>query len=224
MTKPTSAAGPPAADPYPGRKALGRWSARPDRGTLQRERLESRAKGTDATVQLLRCFPSWTRALEQLTIRTLERLAANGPVDPNDPDGWRNRDAQAQAVLRRHGQGKVNATRLTSAAITALIDGQAEADRDAGLDWGRVTVPASLLDERLGRAHQRLPIVLEDPQVWAYALDQRRALAGRLGVDERRADDLSRWLLAHPRRVRPGGSALLADRLGLLAGARRRTA
>jgi hypothetical protein len=32
----------------------------------------------------------------------------------------------------------------------------------------------------------------------AYPLDQRRALAGRLGFEERRADDLSRWVLAHP--------------------------
>ena len=34
--------------------------------------------------------------------------------------------------------------------------------------------------------------------MWAYPLDQRRALARRLGVAERRADDLSRWVLAHP--------------------------
>ena len=59
-------------------------------------------------------------------------------------------------------------------------------------------MPASLLDERLRRAHERLPIALEDPSVWAYAPDQRRALAGRLGFEERRADDLSRWVLAHP--------------------------
>ena len=154
MTNPTPAAGIPAADPYPrcGRPGGG-WSAPPDQRTLERERLETRARGTDATGQLLRCFPRWSRALEQLTSRALERLAANEPVDPNDPDVWRSRDAHAQAVLHRHGKGKLSATRLTSAAITALIDGQAAADRDAGLDWSTVTVPASALDEPLRRAH-----------------------------------------------------------------------
>ena len=107
MTNPTTAAGHPAADPYLRvREPLGGgWSAQPDQRTLERERLESRAKGTDATAQLLRCFPSWTRALEQLTFATLERLARNEPVDPNDPDAWRSRDAHAQAVLHRHGNG-----------------------------------------------------------------------------------------------------------------------
>ena len=146
----------------------------------------------------MRCFPRWTRALEQLTVRTLERLAANEPVDPNDPDAWRSRDAHAQAVLHRHGKGKLSATRLTSAAITALIDGQAAADRDAGLDWSTVTTPASTLDERLARAHATLPVDLDDPRVWAYQLDQRRALARPLGLDDHRADDLSRWVLANP--------------------------
>jgi Helicase conserved C-terminal domain len=199
MTNPTPAAGTPAADPYLRWETVGGWSAQTDQRTLERERLESRAKGTDATLQLLRCFPSWTRALEQLTLRTLERLAANEPVDPNDPDAWRNRDAHAhaQAVLHRHGKGKLSATRLTSAAITVLVDGQAAADRDAGLDWSAVTTPASTLDERLERAHATLPVDLDDPRVWAYQLDQRRVLARPLGLDDHLADDLSRWLLAN---------------------------
>ena len=198
MTNQTTAAGTPAADPYPPWQTLGRWSAQADQRTLERERLESRAKRTDATLQLLRCFPSWTRALEQLTLRALERLAANEPVDPNDPDAWRGRDAHAQAVLHRHGKGTLSATRLTSAAITALIDGQAAADRDAGLDWSTVTTPAGTLDERLARAHATLPVDLDDPRVWAYQLDQRRVLARPLGLDDHLADDLSRWLLANP--------------------------
>ena len=81
MTNATPAAGTPAADPYLRSETLGGWSAPPDQRTLERERLESQAKGTDATLQLLRCFPRWTRALEQMTFRTLERLAANEPVD-----------------------------------------------------------------------------------------------------------------------------------------------
>jgi hypothetical protein len=198
MTDATPAAGTPAADPYLRWETVGGSSARPDQRTLERERLESRAKGTHATLQLSRCFPGWTRALEQLTVRTLERLAANEPVDPNDPDAWRNRDAHAQAVLHRHRKGKLSATRLTSAAITALIDGQAAADRDAGLDWSTVTTPASVLDERLARAHATLPVDLDDPRVWAYQLDQRRVLARPLGLDDHLADDLLRWLLANP--------------------------
>ena len=154
---------------------------------------------TDATGQLLRCFPRWSRALEQLTSLALERLADNEPLDPNEPDVWRSRDAHAQAVLHRHGQGKVSATRLTSAAIAALIDGQALADRDAGLDWSTVDAfRRATSTSALRRAHTRLPITLEDPTVWAYHLDQRRALAGRLGLEDDRADDLSRWVLAHP--------------------------
>ena len=43
MTSPTTAAGTPAADPYRRWETLGSWS---DQRTLERERLESRAKGT----------------------------------------------------------------------------------------------------------------------------------------------------------------------------------
>ena len=197
MTNAIPAAGMPAATTYP-RSRAGGWAAPPDDRTLERERLETRARVTDAAGQLLRCFPRWSRALEQLTSLALGRLAGNEPLDPNDPDVWRSRDAHGQAVLHRHGQGTVSASRLTSAAIAALIDGQALADREAGLDWNRVTVPASALDERLRCAHARLPISLEDPRVWAYQLDQRRALAGPLGLEGDRVDDLSRWVLAHP--------------------------
>ena len=34
--------------------------------------------------------------------------------------------------------------------------------------------------------------------MWAHHVDQRRALAGPLGLGEDRADDLSRWVIAHP--------------------------
>ena len=197
MTNAIPAAGMPAATTHP-RSRAGGWAAPPDDRTLERERLETRARVTDAAGQLLRCFPRWTRALEQLTAPALGRLAGNEPLDPNDPEVWRSRDAHGQAVLHRHGEGTVSASRLTSAAIAALIDGQALADREAGLDWDRVTVPASALDERLRGAHARLPISLEDPRVWAYQLDQRRALAGPLELEGDRVDDLSRWVLGRP--------------------------
>ena len=223
MANAIPAAGIPAATTYPHWRATGGGgrAAPPDGRTLERERLETRARVTGATGQLLRCFPRWSRALEQLTSLALERLADNEPVDPNDRDVWRSRDAHAQAVLHRHGQGNVSATRLTSAAIAALIDGQALADRDAGLDWSTVTVPAGGLDEALRRAH-------------IEAADQPRGSDG-LGVSPRpaararppaRARGRSRGRpvavgARPPRPVRRRGPALLADRLGQLAVARR---
>jgi hypothetical protein len=180
--------------------------------TLERERLEHRAAQTAAAVQLRRCLPRWARMLEQLSSPALTRLAENQPIDPNDPDTWRNRDVRAEAVLRRHGLAWVNASRLTSAAVGALIEGQAQADRDAGLDWTKLTVAGGELDERLRRAHAQLPVNLEDPTVWAYRADQRRVLAGRLGLADEQADALSRWVLAHPDKFDP--SDLRSWRIG----------
>ena len=198
MTNATPAAGTPAADPYLRWETLGGWSAQPDQRTLERERLESRAKGTDATSQLLRCFPSWTRALEQLTSRTLERLAANEPVDPNDPDGWRNRDAHAQAVLHRHGKGKVSATRLTSAAITALIDGQARPT--ATPDSTGAPSPRRRARSTSGwRAPTpRCPSTSTIRACGRISSISGASLARPLGLDDHLADDLSRWVLANP--------------------------
>jgi len=164
----------------------------------ERARLIADARGTDAARQLQRCFPRWARAFEHLSQRALIRLRANEPVDVNDPDMWASREAHAQAVLRRHGLTTLNAGRLSMAAMKTLLHGQAAADREAGLNWSRVTTPASGLDERLRRAHARLPIDLSDPTVYAYINDQRRALAERLGLPAGTADDLSRWALSHP--------------------------
>ena len=224
MTNPTPAAGTPAAEPYLRWGTVGGWSAQPDQRTLERERLESRARGTDATLQLLRCFPSWTRALEQLTSATLERLAANEPVDPNDPDGWRSRDAHAQAVLHRHGKGKLSATRLTSAAITALIDGQAAADRDAGLDWSTVTDAS----ERARRAAGARPrhAARRPRRSAGVGVSARSAARARPTARARRPSGGRPVAVAarQPQPVRRRRPALLADRLGHLAVARRRAA
>jgi hypothetical protein len=180
------------------------WGAGAEASHLERERLIGQARDTDAARQLQRCFPSWAEARAHLSWHGLRRLADNRPVDPNDPDVWRSRDEHAQAVLRRHGLTGLSAGRLTMAAVTALIDGQARTDRDAGLDWTTVTVPAARLDERLRRAHARLPIALDDPAVYAHRDDQRRALADRLGIGRTQAGDLSRWVLAHPGAFDPG--------------------
>ena len=72
--------------------------------SVERERLIARARDTDVARQLQRCFPRWLNAFEHLAWPALVRLAANQPVDPNDPDAWQqSRDAHANAVLRRHG-------------------------------------------------------------------------------------------------------------------------
>ena len=181
-----------------GPRNLTGWARSLDTGRLERERLLAQARQTDATRQLERCFPRWSRALEQLAWRALVRLAANEPVDPNDPDMWATRDEQAVGVLRRHGLTNTKTGRLTLATVRSLIDGQAAADRDAGLDWSTVTTPANQLDQRLRRAHSRLPIDLADPTVYVHRDDQRLALAGGLGLAGGQADDLSRWALAHP--------------------------
>src|SRR4051794_22387945 len=69
------------------------------RADAERRVVAQRARETDAGRQLQRCFPRWSGALEQLRLTALHRLAANQPVDPNDPDAWRGPDEHGQAVL-----------------------------------------------------------------------------------------------------------------------------
>ena len=166
--------------------------------------LVDRAGDSDAARQLQRCAPHWQRLLEQLRVPLLNRLADNEPVDPNDPDiwcttdsAWNGEQAVAEVVLRRHGITNIKVNRLTADAVHTLVAGQVQADKAAGLDWTVVTTPASRLDERLRRAHSRLPVALDDPGAWRYPQDQRRGLAQRLQIPGQ-VDDLSRWLLAHP--------------------------
>ena len=207
MTDVTSAAAAmlAAASTFSGQHlTLPGWKPAERDGLVERERLIAQARDTDAARQLRRCFPRWTKALDHLAWRALARLAANEPVDPNDPDVWQSRDEQAHAVLRRHGLTTVKAGRLTMTAVSALVDGQTAADREAGLDWSRLTVPASRLDEPLRRAHARLPIDLADPGVYVHRDDQRRALAERLGLDRRQGRRPVAVGAGLPRRVRPG--------------------
>ncbi len=171
---------------------------------LERERLLESARESDAGRQFARCFARWPRALDHIRLAALRALAANRPVDPNDPDAWSSRDEHAQAILRRHGVTKLSAGRLTLAAIGELIAGQAQADRDAGLDWDTIAVPPACLDEPLRRAHSRLAISLDDPAIYAHRADQRHALSRTLGVSGEQADDLSRWVLTHPDQFNAG--------------------
>ena len=200
MTDLYDAAGvaPAAASTSSGRElSLPGWAGGLDSERSERDRLIAQARSSDAARQLQRCFPRWGRAFEHLSWRALVVLAKNEPVDPNDRDAWRTADEHARAVLRRHGI-TLNPRHLTLAAIQALTDGQARADTDAGLDWTRITAPASRLDEKLRRAHAKLPVDLSDPAVFGDVGAQRRALAARLGLPGGQADDLSRWVLAHP--------------------------
>jgi hypothetical protein len=168
------------------------------RAAADREPLTRQARETDAGRQLLRCFPRWRQALDHLRWAALVRLARDEPVDPNDPDAWASRDQHAHAILRRHGIAGVAPTRLTLQAVGRLIDAQATADREAGLDWTRITTPARALDPALRRAHARLGIDLDDPAVWTRREDQRAALTRRLGLSDEQTDDLSRWALEQP--------------------------
>ena len=199
------AAGPPAATTTSAGAPLalpGTWAFTTAEGR-ERDPLLGPAGETDAGRQFARCFARWPRVLEHVRLVALRALAVNRPVDPNDPDVWRSRDEHAQAILRRHGLTQLSAGRLTLAAINELIAGQARADRDAGLDWSTVTVPPAWLDERLRRAHATLPISLDEPAAYAHRADQRHALSRTLGVSGEQADDLSRWVLAHPDEFQP---------------------
>jgi len=178
------------------------WGGGLDGERVERDRLIGQARDTDAARQLQRCFPRWATAFEHLSWRALVELAKNEPVDPNDRDAWRTADEHARAALRRHSI-TLNPRHLTLAAIQALIDGQSRRDTDVGLDWTRITAPASHLDERLRQAHATLPVDLSDPAVFGDVGAQRRALATRLGLPTGQADDLSRWVLAHPDQFDP---------------------
>jgi hypothetical protein len=106
------------------------------------------------------------------------RAGSGGPAPPR-PD---------------HGQGK-----------PANADGGQPADRRPSRlrprRRGRLEHPDSP-GKPVGRAAApgaRAPAIdLSDPTVYIHRDDQRRALAGRLGLAADKADDLSRWALAYP--------------------------
>ncbi len=152
---------------------------------------------TDAGRQLARCFGALGAPVELLRPQTLARLADNRPVDPNDTDTWTDADAHAAAVLRRHGITSLRTSRLELSAVQRIAREQAAADRAAGIDWTRITAPASALDEALRHANAHLSIQLDDPTVWIGPEDRQRALARRLGLDPAVATQASSWAVAH---------------------------
>ena len=204
------------------------WRAAPFdlRDSSGRADAERSARETDAGRQLQRCFPRWSRAFEHLRRTALSAArATTSPSTPTTPTaGTAATSTPRRCCAATASHGVARPASADCSAIRALIDGQAHADRQAGLDWTTVTAPASRLDDALRRAHARLPIDLDDPRVWTPRDDQRRALGRRLGVGDQQADDLSRWALEQPEAFDAGRPALLADRVGDLAGARRRAA
>lgn len=191
--RPPSATGHPGATTDPAATRQTQWTGA---APCEREALAQRALATDAGRQLDRCFGPHGTPTALICAGALLRLADNHPVDPNHPDTWTDVDAHAMAGLVRHGITDVRTTRLELSAVHRLARGQAEADRAAGLDWTRITAPASELDAALRRAHARLPIDVDDPAVWTAPEDRRRALARRLGLDPALATQLSSWALA----------------------------
>ena len=204
---------------------LARPSAAPvlARAAADREPLARQARGTNAGRQLLRCFPRWRQALDHLRWAALVRLTRDEPIDPNDPDAWAGRDQHAHAVLRRHGITGVAPARLTLQAIGRLIDAQAAADREAGLDWTRITTPARALDAALRRAHARLGIDLDEPAVWTRRADQRAALTRPRPLSRSGRRPVALGARA-ARRLRCRRPALLAHRVGHMAAAGQSTA
>lgn len=163
-----------------------------------RRKLEAALNQSDSYAQFVRCFPTWRTVLRWVHSGAQRRMAAGEPVDPNDPSTWLGLEAHAQAVLRRHGLSKIEPHHLTWDACKALATRQKEIDYEVGLDWKVVTSPATKLDSLLAAAHRDLPIDLGDPMVWENRKKQRAVLCERLGLEEHVADDLSRYVLAHP--------------------------
>jgi hypothetical protein len=139
-------------------------------------------------------------ALDGLAWPALAALARGEPVDPNAPASWAHPDAHAAAILARHGV-ELDPRALTMPALRALIDAQAAADRDAGLNW---TTPEPPRPEDLAAAHARLGIDLGDPAIYLRDADRRVAVSRRLGLDPDRAAQLSAWALTHPERFEAG--------------------
>ena len=165
------------------------------RGRAEREALARRARATDAGRQLARCFPRWATALDQLRWRALVRAGrTTSRSTPTTP----TRGTAATPTPRRSCAATASPacapTRLDlSGRSRPLIDGQAAADRDAGLDWTRVTAPASALDDRAARARTRAADRPRRPRRAGPA----RATSGarsrrRLGLDRRAGATTSR--------------------------------
>ena len=183
--------------PSPGSAAGAGTPGVPPGPLTLRARLET-ASETAAYQQLTRCFSRWARLGEQLSDEAVQRLARNEAIDPNDPGSWRNESTHAAAVLRRHGLAKIDPYRLTRTAHLQLIDGQRDADQQAGIDWTVLHPAGNALSGLLRMANAVLPLDLDDPRTWDSVRYKRAAFARRTGLPEATSESVSRWVLDDP--------------------------
>ena len=171
------------------------------RDHAEREDSARRARDTDAGRQLAALLRALApRRSSSCAARALRAAGAQpSRSTPTTPTRGSAADAHAEAVLRRHGITRVNAGRLQLRAVRALIDGQAQADREAGLDWTTVTAPAAPARRRAARAPTRGCRSTSTTRR-AGSRAPTSAARSRAGSASRgqQADELSRWALAHP--------------------------
>ena len=167
------------------------------------------------------------RQSDGLRADALQRLAANRAGRPQRPRHVAQpRRTTPSAVLRRHGVTTLSPRRLELRAVRALIDGQARADRDAGLDWTRITAPAAALDDALrARARAAADRPRRPARLGRAATTAAARSARRLGLDPARRRRSSRaGRSPTPTRSTPTTCAAGGSASPTLAGARRRPA
>ena len=226
MTDLSDAAGaaPTAASTSSGRElSLPGWAGGLDSERAERDRLITQARSSDAARQLLRCFPRWTaraRASELAGARAAGRQRAGRPQRP----------ATGGATATPTPRRSFTATAREAQRHAPDFGGDRGPDRRPGarrprrrprLEHGHH--PSERARRAAGRAHAALPVDLEDPAVWAY----RSTSGARSPPARARGRSGGRPVAVGarpPRPVRRRRPALLADRLGHLAVARRRAA
>ena len=179
----------------------------------ERARLAEQARASDAARQLQRCFPRWSRRSSTCAGGRSRGWRATSPSTPTTRTAGAVATSHAQVVLRRHGLTRPPASRLTTHAQQALIDGQAASRPRRRPRLDAVTARARRSTRARAARTRGCRSTSTTRACSRSGSDQRRALCARLGLAPGQADDLSRWVLEHPDAVRRRRPALLADRL-----------
>ena len=189
----------PTSDP----PASGQPDAGPPPSSDSRHDRLATTPTTDACGQFARCFAAAEAAARTAAPRRAAALADDRPVDPNDPRRWTDRRrARRPRSCAATASPASTPPGSTCGAVRALIDGQAAADRDAGLDWTRITAPASRARRRAAaRARAaadrpRRPARLGAPRATSAARSPPRS-----GSPTPQADDLAELGARAPRRA-----------------------
>ena len=224
MTNALSPPGIPAAGLFAPRQRSwgGGWAITAGQRTLEHERLENR-RG-EPTRPGSCCGASHAGPARSSTDRAgtrTPRLQRAGRPERHGRLAHPRRPRPSRPSPPRPRQHERDQTDLGSDHRADRRAGAGRPRRRPGLEHRHR--PASLLDERLRRAHERLPIALEDPRS-----GPTRSTSGARSPDDcaRRAPG-GRSVAVAARSCPTSStrrSALLADRLRLLAGARRRAA